>query len=302
MAWHPFRNVGLKVAALALGALLWLTVSGHQIERRLQVPVSYSNVPSPLEMTGDQIDDVSVQVRGSDNIIGGLVQGDLRVVVDLGDSHSGTNLIPLRTDQVTAPLGIEIMRVDPGTVAVTLEKSGMVDAPVEPAIEGTPASGFAIAEVTVSPRTVTLVGPESRLAHPISVMTERISVDGKASTVVQDVSVGVAGADVRLREPRTVRVTVRIEEAHAERRIDQRPVAFKNLGAGHAATLQPTLVSVTVRGTSDVIGSLDPAAITPYVDLTGQPPGSYNLPVRIDLPAGVVLSAIAPTTISVRIR
>jgi len=65
---------------------------------------------------------------------------------------------------------------------------------------------------------------------------------------------------------------------------------------------EATLVSVTVRGTSDVIGSLDPAAITPYVDLTGQPPGSYNLPVRIDLPAGVVLSAIAPTTISVRIR
>ena len=159
MAWHPFRNVGLKVAALALGTLLWLTVSGHQIERRIQVPVSYSNMPSPLEMTGDQIDDVSVQIRGSDNIIGGLGQGDLRVVVDLGDAHSGSNLIPLRTDQVTAPLGIEIMRVEPGTVAVTLEKSGMATPVTRPSPTGPP-----LRVPRRSPRTVTIVG--RRLAHP----------------------------------------------------------------------------------------------------------------------------------------
>ena len=33
MAWHPFRNAGLKVVALAMGALLWFTVSGQQAER-----------------------------------------------------------------------------------------------------------------------------------------------------------------------------------------------------------------------------------------------------------------------------
>ena len=36
MAWHPFRNLGLKIAALVLGTLLWLTVSGHEIERRVR--------------------------------------------------------------------------------------------------------------------------------------------------------------------------------------------------------------------------------------------------------------------------
>ena len=33
MAWHPFRNLGLKVVALLLGTLLWFTVSGQQVER-----------------------------------------------------------------------------------------------------------------------------------------------------------------------------------------------------------------------------------------------------------------------------
>ena len=33
MAWHPFRNLGLKTAALALGTLLWFAVSGEEVER-----------------------------------------------------------------------------------------------------------------------------------------------------------------------------------------------------------------------------------------------------------------------------
>ena len=35
MAWHPLRNLGLKLAALALGTALWFTVSGPQVERNV---------------------------------------------------------------------------------------------------------------------------------------------------------------------------------------------------------------------------------------------------------------------------
>ena len=35
MAWHPFRNFGLKVAALGLGTLLFFTVSGPRVERTI---------------------------------------------------------------------------------------------------------------------------------------------------------------------------------------------------------------------------------------------------------------------------
>ena len=49
MAWHPFRNLGLKMAALVLGTMLWFTVSGQQVERRLSVAVFYRNLPASLE-------------------------------------------------------------------------------------------------------------------------------------------------------------------------------------------------------------------------------------------------------------
>jgi YbbR domain-containing protein len=211
MAWHPFRHAGLKIAALTLGTLLWFTVSGNQIERRVQVPVSYSNVPAALEMTGDQVDSATVHVRGEDNLVAGLAPGDLRVIVDLKEAHAGNNLIPLQTERVIVPLGVEVLQVDPGAVTVTLEPTGRIEALVAPTLEGQPAPGYEVKQVTVEPATVAVFGPESRLLYPVSVVTERVSIEGRRTTVVQEVNVGVVDAQLRLRNPGTVRVTVRIE-------------------------------------------------------------------------------------------
>ncbi|MEO8482804.1 MAG: CdaR family protein [Acidobacteriota bacterium] len=210
MAWHPFRNIGLKVAALALGSLLWYTVNGHRIERRLPVPVYYSNVPAALQLTGDQVDTVNVHLRGDEGVVTGLSDGRVQVVVDLGDARSGTNIIPLRVDDVTAPSGVEVEMIDPGTVTVTLERTGQLDVAVKPTIDGNPAPGYIAGPAKVEPSVVTVAGPESRLNAQVSVITERVTLDGRTGTVVQDVGVGVADAELRVLHPHNVRVTVPI--------------------------------------------------------------------------------------------
>jgi len=216
MAWHPFRNVGLKIVSLGLGTLLWVTVSGHQVERRVLVPVSYSNVPAGLEMTSDQ-DDANVHLRGDDKQLSELGQGSVRVIVDLSEAHPGTNVIPLRVDEIVAPLGVEILQVEPETVIVALEKSGSQEVAVEPTVEGQPAVGYVMGTITVEPKSVTVVGPVSQLQHPISVVTEPIQLDGRMSTVVTEVSVRVVDSEVRIAEPHRVRVVVRIDPERAAR-------------------------------------------------------------------------------------
>jgi len=211
MTWNPFEHIGLKIASLALGTLLWLTVSGHQVTRRVPVSVSYSNVPAAYEMTSDQDDNTSVLVRGDDRTVNGLAPGALRVIVDLGDAHSGANLIALRPEEVVAPSGIDVLQIEPGMVRVTLERSVSQQAAVRPTLEGRPAVGYSVGEVIVEPKTVAVIGPESRLKSPISVVTERILLDGRTGTFTELVSVGVADSQVRLREISKVRVVVEIE-------------------------------------------------------------------------------------------
>lgn len=131
MAWHPFRNFGLKIAALALGAGLWFTVSGPQVERNVAgVPVNYRNVPASMEITG-QTEAVDVHVRGVASQISQIQPYQMNVVVDLAGRQPGWLELPVRADQIVAPIGVEVAQVEPGVVTLRLERADIGDRTLE---------------------------------------------------------------------------------------------------------------------------------------------------------------------------
>jgi YbbR domain-containing protein len=209
MRWHPFRYLGLKVAALALGTLLWFIVSGQQVERSVSVPVLY-NTPAGLQITGRPLQEVSVHIRGGYSQIAQLGRTDVAAMVDLAGAQAGTMVLALSPDQVSAPLGIEVTQVDPGSLTITLEEASAKGVPVRPIIHGEPADGFATGAITVEPPTVFVVGPVGRLLAIESVSTEPVSIAGAARDVTHTVTIGVADPELRLRDVRTARVTVKI--------------------------------------------------------------------------------------------
>jgi YbbR domain-containing protein len=302
MAWHPFRNLGLKFAALVLGVLVWLTVSGPQVERDIpRVPVVYRNLPTQLQIT-DQTETVDVHVRGVDSLVSRLQGGtDVRVEVDLAGQAAGTLVLPLRVEQVVAPMGVEVQRVDPGTVTLTLEKAGVIDLPVRPTIEGEPAAGYVIGDVAVDPASVAVIGPARRLLATSFAVTERVLIDGAAASVTQMVSAGVLDAELRLREPRLVRVTVRIEPA-GERLVSGVRIAPRNLGPGLRFAAEPATVVVLVRGSSPALSRLDGLAVDAFVDVAGLRPGRHRLPVRVDLGGRLSAASVEPGLVTVTLR
>lgn len=210
MAWRPFRNFGLKLAALALGALLWYMVSGQQAERRVRVPLEFRKLPASMEIIGDAPDTVEVVIRGLSSQISRLELGDVVAFIDLTDARPGAEVFSLRPHQVIVPFGVEVTRVDPSEVTLSFDASGTATVPVAPNIEGTPAPGYVVGDVSVEPKEVAVVGPLSRVKALKSATTERISVEGKKATVTVTVAIGVSDGAVRLREARTARVTIHI--------------------------------------------------------------------------------------------
>jgi hypothetical protein len=213
MAWHPFRNVGLKVMATGLGTLLWLTVAGDLIvERSVRVPLVFRGVPPTLEIAPGAPDSVEVHLRGRARQLTGD-QGDVLMSLDLTDAESGSRLFPLRLDQVTAPFGVNVTQVFPASVMLTLEEKGERRVPVRPTVQGTPAEGFVIERVSVEPAEVAVVGPMRPLEALQHAITETVSVAGASATVTRTVNVGVVEVALRLKEPRSARVTVVIVKA-----------------------------------------------------------------------------------------
>ena len=211
MAYHPFRNLGLKFLSTCIAAMLWLVVAGERVvERVLRAPVEFQNLPNGLELVGNLPDTVEVRLRGSSGALSRMAAGDLSAVLDLRTARPGRRLFHVSPTQVTVPYGIDVVQVGPSTITMEFETSGLRMVPVEPDIEGRPAAGFEVTMVTSDPRTVEVAGPESALKRLDAAVTEPVTVTDETRSVREVVTIGVQDASLRLTTPQTAVVTVTI--------------------------------------------------------------------------------------------
>ncbi len=277
MAYHPFRHLGLKVVAITLATVLWLTVAGeHVVERSLRVPLAVRNLATSLEIVGDLPAAVDVRVRGSSTQLSRLDPGEVVAMLDLATARTGERLFHLRTDEVKVPYGIEVAQVMPPSLSLSIERSAKRSVPIVPATDGEPAAGFVVGRISAEPSTVEIMGPESHVREVSEATTEPIEIDGKNSRVREVVAVGVTDSSVRLAEPQNVTVVVEISPAPVERDVSGVPVRSKNLGQALTGRIVPETVRVRVRGQRDALAAIRPDSIEAFVDLTGLGPGKYR--------------------------
>jgi YbbR domain-containing protein len=303
MAYHPFRHLGLKVLAIALATLLWLTVAGQQVvERALRVPLEIVNMPPALEVVGDVPAAVDVRLRGSSALLSRLELGAVVAVLDLSMARPGSRLFHLRADEVKVPYGIDVVQIAPATISLELEKSSTRTVPVVPALEGDPAPGFIVGRLTSEPATVDVIGPESHVRLVSEATTEPVSVDGSREPLRDVVTIGVIDSAVRLVQPQRATVVVDVWPAPVEREIEGVPIRWRNLGSGLRATVGPSATRVDIRGQRDALSGARPESIEAFVDLAGLGRGRYNLRVQVDPTEDFGIVAVTPSVVAVTIR
>jgi len=211
MAYHPFRNLGLKFVSTLVAILLWLVVAGERVvERVMRAPVEFQNLPAGLEIVGNPPDTVEVRLRGSSGGLSRIGSGDMSAVIDLETARPGRRLFHITQNQVSVPYGIAIVQVAPSTLTMEFEVSGIRSVRVEPDIDGRPAAGYEVTQVTSDPATVEVAGPETALKLLQAAITEPVSVTDQTRTVREVVTIGVPDSSLRLRSPQTAVVTVTI--------------------------------------------------------------------------------------------
>ena len=303
MRYNPFRNLGLKVLALVLSVLLWVTVAGeHVVERSFRVPLEFRNVPDALEIVGNTPDTVDVRLRGSSALLSRMQPGEIVAVLDLGGARAGSRLFHIRPDEVRAPFGVEVSQIVPGTLPLELEKSARRRVPVVPATDGDPAPGFVIGRVSSEPSMVEIVGPESRVRQVAEATTEPVTIKDAKVRVRDGVTVGVADTSVRLAEPQVAQVTVEIWPAPVERQIADVPVRYRNVAQGLTAQLSPRFVRLSIRGAQEGLADVHADGVQAFVDLAGLGTGRYNLRVQVDPTERFGVVAIDPAVVAVTIK
>jgi YbbR domain-containing protein len=303
MHYHPFRHLGLKILALALACLLWLTVAGeHVVERVVRVPLEFRNIPAPLEVVGDPPSNVDVRLRASSALFSRLQPGEVVAVLDLANARPGSRLFHIRPDDVRSPYGAQIAQVVPGTLAIEFERSARRVIPVVAPVEGEPAPGYIIGPITAEPSNVEVVGPESRLKKLDQATTEPVSVADATENVRDVVAVGVIDSAVRLSRPQDVTVIVSILPAPEEREMVGVPVRARNLGQSLHHKMSPETITVAVRGRKDALANVRSDNVGAFVDLDGLGAGRYNLQVQFDPSQHFRVTRMTPQVIEVTIK
>ena len=303
MTIRPFRHIGLQLLSLGLGVSLWMVVSGEEtVERGLRVPLEFQQFPAGLELQGEPPSNVDVRVRGASGTLARVSPGDIVAVLDLrGAREGGGRLFHLTSDQVRAPFGVEVVQITPANIVMTFEPSRTRNVKIRPRIEGSPAPGFVIGQVTVDPDSVDVAGAASAVNRASEALTEPLSVVDARETVSGIVTVGLIDPTLRLKSTRAARVTVEIIKAPLERTLRDLPVHLRHLAAGLTAEAVPSVVGVSLRGSREALNRVAADDVTAYIDLAGLGAGQYPLPVRADASRDAGVTHIEPALVQVRI-
>ena len=301
MPW-PFQHLGLKAVSVGIAIALWVAVAGEEVvERGLRIPLELQQFPQGLEVLGEPPALVDVRLRGTSGALARTVPGDITAVIDLKGARPGRRLYQLTPDQVRSPFGVEVIQIAPASVALEFEESATRKVPVAVSVEGEPAPGFIAGTAIVEPPEVEIVGPKSAIDAARDALTEAISVTGANNAVKQTVNVGLLDPLLRVKAPKLVTVTVPVVPGPRERTFRELPVHLRGLGGALNAHSVPSSVTLLARGSREGVGRISTTEVVASVDLSGLGPGTYMLPVKVDLPSVAGIVRIEPATVQITI-
>ena len=109
---------------------------------------------------------------------------------------------------------VEVVRVNPARVRLTVERTSSKAVQVSPTLNGTPKAGFEMEGTTIAPVMVDIEGPESHVQAVKSIATTPIILKGRSATFTETVDLDIQDPVVRVPKATSVKVEVRIRKTN----------------------------------------------------------------------------------------
>lgn len=205
-------NILLKVGALGLALVVWYTYQTDQLAIRfVTVPLQFQNLPADRVLSGDVLGSITVQLEAPEAMARALSPDRIDARIDLGSVVLGGQEVRLDPEDVRIPAGTRVLSIEPTTIPLTVERKVRKTLEVEARVRGTPGEGYEVAQVRLTPPSVTVEGPESEVSLTEKAHTEWINLRGQTGTFQEGVAVVPDNTRVRIVGARSAIVTVEIQ-------------------------------------------------------------------------------------------
>ena len=235
------EDVGLKLLALAIAVVLWLSVTGQNkpVTQRISgVQLNFLRQEG-LEISNDPAGSVEVTVKGSPNLLDQMKLRDLEVTVDISNQKAGERVVRLspETVRMELPPGVTILSFRPSTISIRLEPTIELAVDVDVKYEGKVSEGYEVASITANPAKVKVRGPADRVNLLQKAITETVRLDGrKESFTIPRVAINISDPKIETLDPNVeVRVEI-LQKKRDDTKLGQGPIDQPPYFAGTITT------------------------------------------------------------------
>jgi len=270
------------------------------VAKDVPIKVDHGAVPPGLELGDTTIVPTSATVSGAASVVAHVVWATASVIIQPSgvDVDQDVELVPIDGNgNAVSPVD-----VTPSTARVTIpvfSNKQSKSLPVNPVVTGTPAAGFEVASVKVTPQVVLVQGDADQLSTLAAVDTQPVPLAGASTD--QTVSTGLAlPTGVVPVDVSTVVVAVELREVTGTRTFS---AGLNLVGARSDYSYQLPIQSVllTVGGSAADLDRLAGATLVADLEVAGLAPGVHEVPVTANLPAGTTLVAASPSSVRVTV-
>ena len=301
------KNWVLKLVSLFFALFLWYFVAGEdKVDMTVTIPVEIVNLPRELVISNQFKKQLEMTVSGQRSLIRGMTSQHTSRTIDLSKASPGTIVIQNPPDSISVPRGLSILRLQPPTITLLLDRLIQKELAIKPALVGKVHKDYRLESVTADPPTLEISGPQAILGKKQHLTTSPIDINDLSQSEVKQVSLALQPeiADI-IGEP-VVAVRLNVIELIKEMTFDDIPIELdiaENKQTEAIYQLLPPTLSITAEipqtmlKATDNIRGLFHARVSPE----NLQAGNTKLQVLVETPPGAKVLTINPETVTLKI-
>lgn len=274
-----------------------------QVERSVSIHVQIEGEPAiGYLMQTMTVNPRTVTASGPSPYVEQIVQAVARISVQdaIADIEKELQLQPV--DSAGQP--VSYVTLTPATVRarIPIRLSGRYrPLAVKISLDGLPAPGYRITNISVEPPAVTVYGaPEVIAALPGFIETQPISLEGAQDDVIRQPALNMPADVTLVPGQQQVEVRISIEPIQSSQTME---IALESQGLepGHIANVSPETVEVILGGPLPELEALRAGDVRAILDLFGLAPGTYQIVPLVVQPEGLTVLSVNPASVQVEI-
>jgi YbbR domain-containing protein len=299
------ENWPIKALSLAIALILFVfyrlnTMTTRPLSTPLIIETNSSLIPASAYPKT-----VRITLRGDDDGIKAIADGDIEAYVDLAMYETGgLYSAPVQIRKKGSALSVEPLEisVSPLKVSLQLDQRISKSVPLMALIQGRVADGFDLVSHAIFPLEIVLIGPLGLLEPVSEIKTDTIDLSGRSANFITEVKVANPNPLFIVTGSEMASVSCIIRPSVLVRSVDGIPINFIKLSPSFKADTGGRTGSIRIEGGQEQLDAFQPSSVFFSVDCSGiLEPGTYTLPVIFNLPPGFLLLRREPEELNVTI-